>query len=47
MPRVNTGEAAAACYETVTRALEESVRRNLSDGLLLSGGGWIPLYWPT
>ncbi len=25
-------------YETVVRALEESVRRNLTDGLLLSGG---------
>lgn len=31
-------ELPAFNYETVVRALEESVRRNLADGLLLSGG---------
>jgi len=38
MIAASTGAAAAACYQTIVRALEESVRRNLSDGLLLSGG---------
>ncbi|MFC1992286.1 asparagine synthase-related protein [Chloroflexota bacterium] len=38
MPQVNTLYKSGSIYETVARALVESVRRNLSDGLLLSGG---------
>ena len=34
----NTLESPDFDYGTVITALEESVRRNLSDGLLLSGG---------
>ena len=34
----NTLESSASDYGTVVQALEESVRRNLADGMLLSGG---------
>jgi len=38
MPVFSTSESSAFDYETVVQALRESVKRNLSDGLLLSGG---------
>jgi len=38
MSQANSIDQPASVYEAVIRALEESVRRNLSDGLLLSGG---------
>jgi len=38
MPVLSASETPAFNYGTVVQALEESVRRNLSDGLLLSGG---------
>jgi len=38
MSQANTIDQPGSVYEAVIRALEESVRRNLSDGLLLSGG---------
>ncbi len=38
MSQTNTIDQPGSVYEAIIRALEESVRRNLSDGLLLSGG---------
>jgi len=38
MSQVNTIDEPGSVYGAIIRALEESVRRNLSDGLLLSGG---------
>ena len=38
MPVFNSTELPAFNYGTIVQALEESVRRNLTDGLLLSGG---------
>ena len=38
MPVFSTSESSAFVYETVVQALRESVKRNLGDGLLLSGG---------
>ena len=38
MPEFSDMESPAFNYGTVVQALEESVRRNLTDGLLLSGG---------
>ena len=38
MPEFSAMESSAFNYGTVVQALEESVRRNLTDGLLLSGG---------
>ena len=38
MFQVDIIDQPGSVYEAVKRALEESVRRNLSDGLLLSGG---------
>jgi len=38
MPVFSTSESSAFVYGTVVQALRESVKRNLSDGLLLSGG---------
>jgi len=38
MPVFSTSESSAFDYETVVQALRESVKRNLGDGLLLSGG---------
>lgn len=38
MSQANTIDQPGSVYEAVILALEESVRRNLSDGLLLSGG---------
>ena len=38
MPALRTSESPAFNYGTIVQALEESVRRNPTDGLLLSGG---------
>ena len=38
MSQANTIDQPGSVYGAIIRALEESVRRNLSDGLLLSGG---------
>lgn len=38
MPGFSASESTAFDYEVVIQVLEESVRRNLTDGLLLSGG---------
>jgi asparagine synthetase B (glutamine-hydrolysing) len=38
MSAFSPSESPVFNYDTIVQALEESVRRNLSDGLLLSGG---------